>query len=98
MKLEEILELIPELEKLTPDFMYQLSIDKYKTSLDFNKTWEDNGYDDLDLVEFLMEIEKVLNISVPDDIAEVLFNGGTKPPNFKSIIRDRKLDKLGIPK
>jgi acyl carrier protein len=98
MNLKKILDLMPELERLTPELINEISFSKRGINLNFNKTWEDNGYDDLDLIELLMEIENELNISFPDYIAEVLFNGSVKPPIFISVIRDRKLDQLGIPK
>lgn len=98
MNLKKILDLMPELERLTPDLINEISFSKYGINLNFNKTWQDNGYDDLDLVELLMAIENELNIPISDEIGEALFNGSEKPPIFISVIRDRKLDQLGIPK
>jgi acyl carrier protein len=64
--------------------------------LDMNKTWNDNGFDDLDCVELIMELEKRLNIAISDDVADAFITGSSKPPVFKSYIRNKKIEDLGL--
>lgn len=94
--IEKILQDMPELGKITPDAMNAIAIRMRGESLDMNKTWGENGYDDLDSVEMLMELEKVLNIAIPDHIADYLFSVNVKPPLFISVIRDKRLNQLGL--
>lgn len=96
MTLEKILQDIPELGKITPDVMNAIAIRMHGEPLDMNKTWSENSYDDLDSVEMVMELEKELDIVIPDHIAEHLFSGDSKPPLFISFIRDKKLNQLGL--
>jgi acyl carrier protein len=43
-----------------------------------------------------MEIEKEFDIVIPDEIAILLFDTNVYPPNFQQIIREQKLDQLGL--
>jgi len=96
MTLEKIIQDIPELGRINPDVMDKIAIRINGLPLDYNKTWSDNGYNDLDTIEMLMLLEKELNIDVPDEIVDYLFSGNVKPPKFISVIRDKKLSELGI--
>jgi len=94
--IEKILQDMPELGKITPDVMNAIAIRMHGEPLDMSKTWGENGYDDLDSVEMIMELEKELNIVIPDHIADILVSGDSKPPRFTSFIRDKKLNQLGL--
>lgn len=60
-----------------------------------NSTWTDMGYDELDTVEFVLLLEKELNISIPDDIMNI-FDNSAGPYVFKPYIREGILNSLGI--
>jgi acyl carrier protein len=64
--------------------------------LDMNKTWYDNGLDDLDCVEFIMYIEKRLDIVIPDDVAGAFTRYNEKPKVFRSYLRNKKIEQLGL--
>ena len=64
--------------------------------LDFDKTWADNGYDELDGVDFIMQLEKELNISISDDVADAFIDSNKKPVNVSAYNREKKLNSLGI--
>ena len=96
MTIDEMIERCPDIVKITPEAMIEVSNTKLNLPLDINKTWVDNGYDDLDVVEMIMELEKMLDISITDDVAESFTQGGNKPPIFKSYLRDKKIEQLGL--
>lgn len=96
MELEQILISHPQLNKITEQMMNDITLDKLGVVLDYNKSLGENGFDDLDCVEVVMEIEKRLNIVVPDHILDLLFNINKKPPRFQQYIRNKKLEDLGI--
>ena len=70
--------------------------DRSKVKLDMNKTWSDNGLDDLDCVEFIMHIEKRLNIFITDDVADAFTRYNEKPKVFRSYLRNKKIEQLGL--
>ena len=94
--LDEIAEEHPDLLKITTKLISDITEDKFDIKLDLNKTWTENGFDDLDLIEMIMEIEKHLNIHISDEIAMRLFGLDVKPPVFIHYVRDMKLKDLGI--
>jgi len=96
MTIEEIIERCPDIINITPAVMIKASKDKMNEELDLNKTFGQNGFDELDCVEFLMELEKILDISIPDDICDHLFSTNTKPPQFIQYNRNKKIEQLGL--
>jgi acyl carrier protein len=96
MELEQLINKNPQLNKITEELINQISIEKYSINLDYKKTLGDNGFDDLDCIEMVMEIEKRLDIVISDDIVDFLFNVGEKPPRFREYWRNKKLEDLGL--
>ena len=92
MTIEEILIACPGLEKVT--------FNHYKDFLgdDFNpnKTWVEMGFDDLDIVELIMHLEKKLDFDFPDYLVDEVFGSDMQPINFIGYIREQKLNDLGI--
>ena len=64
-----------------------------------NVTWYSLGIDDLDFVEMIMDLEKDLDIQIPDDLVGVIENWSFYE-FYKAVsiakIRQDKLDELGI--
>ena len=52
-------------------------------------TWEELGFDSLDVVELIMEFEKEYNIAIPDERAEQCYNVGEAYDLVKELI-DKK--------
>ena len=96
MDLEQIIVDNPQLNKITEQMMNEITLDKIGVILDYNKTLGDNGFDDLDCVEVVMELEKKLDIVVPDHILDLLSNTDKKPPRFQQYLRNKKLEDLGL--
>lgn len=91
---DEMIERCPDIVKVTTQVINQVAVKVVGQELDFNKTLSDNGVDDLDGVEMIMEFEKLLDIVIPDDVAEAFING--KPPQFLQYNRSKKIEQLGL--
>jgi acyl carrier protein len=96
MELEQIIIDNPQLNKITEQMMNDITLDKLGVVLDYNKSLGENGFDDLDCIEVVMELEKRLDIVVPDHILDLLFNVNKKPPRFQQYWRNKKLEDLGL--
>ena len=94
MDLEQMIQRCPDITKLTQSLLNEVAIKKTGQQLNFNLTFIENGYDDLDVVELVMEIEKILDITIPDDVVDVIIKG--KPPRFTEWIRNEKIRQLGL--
>ena len=59
------------------------------------KTFEEIGADMLDIIEVIMELEKIMDCEITDALAELVSIGS---PNdlLLSVTRQRRLDDLGI--
>ena len=73
--------------------------DALEKALNGAQTWRDLDYDDLDFIETIMDMEKMFNIAIDDELASVMEN--MKFSDFYSkidvrIIRNDKLEQLGI--
>lgn len=96
MTIEEAIIKYPQLNKITEQLVNKIALDKFGKNLDYNKNLRDNGFDDLDCIEMIMEIEKSLDIVISDEIVEVLFDLDKNPPRFQQYWRNKKLEDLGI--
>lgn len=93
---KEMIEKCPDIVKVTPEILMEVANEKIGYPLDMNKTWNDNGYDDLDCVELAMELEKRLDIVIPDEVVDAFIGGNKKPMVFKSYLRNKKIEELGL--
>ena len=96
-KLKQIILKHPYLIKITPTvlskcFSYANGIEY----LDYSKTYGEQGLDDLDIIEMVMNIEKELNINIHDELIDTIFNTESYPINFTLWYREDRLVELGI--
>ncbi len=91
---QEMIKRCPDIVKVTPELMREIASEKFGIEIDFNKTWQDNGFDELDGVEMIMELEKRLDIVITDSVADSFIS--KKIPIFRSYLRNEKLNQLGI--
>lgn len=96
MELDQILIKYPQLTKITEQVIKDIFLEKSGFEINFNLTYEENGFDNLDCIEFAMEIEKKLDITIFDEVVELLFDTSKKPPRFTEYCRNKKLEDLGI--
>lgn len=94
MSEEEMIQKCPDIVKVTPQIINQAAIKHLGHVLDFNLTFAENGLNDLDVVEMIMEFEKILDIDITDDIVDAFIKG--KPPVFTQWLRNDKIEKLGL--
>jgi acyl carrier protein len=83
------------ISKISEEFIIYTLNDKFDIDIQsFSKgtTFEEVGMDELDSIEFLMQIEKEYNISIKDEEWGVV----EKDPSilFRSIIRNEKINKI----
>lgn len=94
MNLMELVDKCPYLSKITESVIQEIAINKSGSRLDFNKTFAENYWDELDCVELVMELEKILSISIDDHIADVFFGLDSKPPRFSKYFRNKNIDTI----
>lgn len=85
----------PQLLKIKHDNIINAHIKVSNIPFDYNSTWYNLGYNNtLDVVRFIVDIERQLDISIPD--SEVFDNKGHMMPPiiFLNIIRYNSLDIL----
>ena len=96
-QLKQIILKHPYLLKITPSVLSKCFSDVSGIEcLDYSKTYGDQGLDDLDIIEMLMNIEKELNISIHDELTDTIFNTGSYPINMTLWYREERLGELGI--
>jgi len=84
MKLIRLVDLIESHKKVIGD-------DKFN----IGSTWTSMGYDELDIVEFIMLIEKKLDINIPDEIThDLLDNDKSRPIDMLPFMRDCIIDEI----
>ena len=59
------------------------------------KTFAEMNVDDLDLIETIMNIEKVYDCEITDDLGEKILSENPQPL-MKSYLRNSRLEELGI--
>jgi acyl carrier protein len=94
----EMVERIPNIVKVTPEILSKVFEDKMGMILDFDKTYGEHGADELDCVEIIMELEKILDIVITDDVCEYfdleMEKRMRKVENNKRSIIESDIDKL----
>ena len=84
MKLLRLVDLIESHKMVLVDYIYNIGY-----------TWTSMGYDELDIVEFIMLIEKKLDINIPDEIThDLLDNDKSRPIDMLPFMRDCIIDEI----
>ena len=88
-------------EIIKHDKMVELLSDKFGiTEQEVLKchSWDELAFDDLDQVEFIMELEKEYNLAISDEVADGLYRIGFSHFRGMLISKNRmiKLDEIGI--
>jgi acyl carrier protein len=84
-----------QLGKINTQVQQSILKEKFGIS-NYNLTFGEMNFNDLDNIEFIMELEKRLDIIIPDDVVEHLTNPSQRPIDFMKFLRDEKLNLLGI--
>ena len=97
MTLQEAYQICPAVRTITLDDMLQAArkVSGNKSfKFDFTKTFYEQGFDALNCIEIIMEIENKLNISIHDEVADFIANEASKPDFFLQEWRDSQINKI----
>ena len=95
----KIVKTIDELVKVLNTRVFSLEkLYEDRVGCDWNydaKTFYEMGADNIDVIEVIMDIEKIFDCVIPDDLGDLILSMN---PNdlLISVRRQRKLDELGI--
>lgn len=89
----DIFKKYPVLNKISISLIQDIIEDK-GFEFSHNSTYSQMGFDDLDYVEMIMEIEKRLNIVIDDDMAEIVFSLNSTPMYFLQKMREEKINEV----
>jgi acyl carrier protein len=94
-RIEYLLEKCQDLSKLSHQSLSTTLNEVLGLEYNPSKTWGEMGLDDdLDMIEFVMSLEKKLDIAINDDVVEEVFGKSVYPNDFVSFIRHKKLEKI----
>lgn len=82
------------LSKIDLNVMKTILVVKYDVDYSENKTYLEMGLDELNGVELMMDLEKELDIMIPDDLGSIIFHYDRNPKFISEISRNFKLNKL----
>jgi acyl carrier protein len=99
-QLKQIILKHPYLNQITPSVLSKAFKEVCNLwndlDLDYTKTWGEQGFGDLDIIEMVMYLEKELNISIHDELIDTIFNTESYPINMTLLYREERLLELGI--
>jgi acyl carrier protein len=71
MDIEKLIDTYPDIAKIDMVYFNKI-INNYCSDIDTNLTWGQNGFDGLDLVEIIMELEKICDIIFNDELFDLI--------------------------
>jgi acyl carrier protein len=92
--IEDAYSRCPDIKKIT---LQDLNIATNKingNNIDFTKTFGEQGFDQLNCIEIIMELEKNLNIVIIDEVADFIININSKPNFLLQEWRESKINKI----
>ena len=97
MTLQEAYQICPAIRVITLDDLTQaaqkVSGDK-SFKFDFHKTYYEQGFDALNCVEIIMELENKLNIAIHDEVADLIISEHSKPDFLLQEWRESQINKI----
>jgi len=87
----KIIEKYPDLKKLSKNVLDEICIRKYKENFS-SSLFKD--FDDLEGIEFIMDIEKFYNIQIHDEAVDYLLKDNNFEITLKYLNRYEKLKKI----
>lgn len=94
MTLQEAYKICPDIKKITLSDLTEATrkcASDPSFTLDITKTLDEQGFDELDCVEIIMEIERVLNINIHDDVFDFIVG---KPTFLLQQWREIQINKI----
>lgn len=97
MTLQDAYEICPAIKTITLDDLnraaQKVSGDK-SFKFDFHKTYYEQGFDALNCVEIIMELENKLNIAIHDEVADLIISEHSKPDFLLQEWRESQINKI----
>lgn len=97
MTLQDAYQICPAIRIITLNDLNQAAqrvLGNKSFRIDFNKTFYEQGFDDLSCVEIIMELENKLNITIYDEVASFIVSEHSKPDFLLQEWRESQLNKI----
>lgn len=82
---------IKQTPQLTIDVLRQAFLNVTSDNINLSQSFSDNDIDDLDVIEIVIQIEKIIDISISD---EILGNIDKLPILLSQFRRDERINKI----
>jgi acyl carrier protein len=97
MTLQDAFRLCPDIKKITlvdlNKVARKIKSDK-SFQIDMTKTFYEQGFDELNCVEMIMELENNLDIHIYDEVASFIITENSKPDFTLQEWRERQINKI----
>jgi len=97
MTLQEAYQICPDIRIITLDDLTRAAqkVSGYKYfKFDFHKTYYEQGFDTLNCVEIIMELESTLNITIYDEVADFIISENVRPDFLLQEWRESQINKI----
>jgi acyl carrier protein len=97
MTLQEAYQICPAIRVITLDDLTQAAqkvSDNKSFKFDFHKTYDEQGFDVLNCVEIIMELESTLNITIYDEVADLIISENVRPDFLLQEWRESQINKI----
>jgi acyl carrier protein len=97
MTLQDAYQICPAIKKITLDDLnkatQKVSGDK-SFKFDFHKTYYEQGFEELNCVEIIMELESKLDITIYDEVADFIISENVRPDFLLQEWRESQINKI----
>lgn len=97
MTLQDAYQICPAIKIITLDDLTQAAqkVSGNKSfKFDFLKTFNEQGFNALNCVEIIMELESTLNITIYDEVADLIISENVRPDFILQEWRESQLNKI----
>ena len=97
MTLQDAYEICPAIKIITLDDLNRAAqkvLGDKSFKFDFHKTYYEQGFDALNCVEIIMELENKLNIAIHDEVADLIISEHFKPDFLLQEWRESQINKI----
>lgn len=92
--IEDAYSRCPDIKKITLKDLNQASRKINGNDIDLRMTFGEQGFNELNCIEIIMELEKNLNIVIFDEVADFIININSKPDFLLQEWRESQINKI----
>lgn len=92
--LEEAYLRCPDIKKITFNDLNKICYKIKRKKINIRKSFIEQGYDELDCIEIAIELEKLLNIQLTDEVVEFIFSPNSIPDFVLQSYREEKINEI----